>query len=391
MSWNPIKDLITRSRTLMASTYNPFIVSSNGKIISSDNSVTIQEALKNSDIYACVARISSDLAACSFKTSNPYLKKVLDKPQGTMISGYSTWQSMATQMALRGNAYAAITRDTSGEPIRIEPIPNEKVTPTLNDNGDDIVYTVHYDDANRSGDAQYSSANFLHFRLLTTGESSSQYMGISPLTALGQEIGIQTQSNRLSLATLVHAISPSTFLKVPIAHLNKQAKENIRNSFEEQSSGKNAGRAIVVDQSADVVQSTISPDIAKLIANTTFTQDQIAKAFLIPADFLSGKQDAQSNIDQVRSFYQSSLSAYIEPIKEELRTKLGDDIDLDVDSAIDIDHSQLLSHLGDAVSKQVLTSEQAQKILIARKVYPEINEVQSIDLLKGGENTEKQE
>lgn len=377
--WNPIKTLIRRSRDL-ATSPTPFLASPGGRIITNDDHVSIDQALHNSDIFAVFNRVSSDMAACNFKTASEPVKQVLNHPLGNMISKYSFWQSVVWQMMERGNAFAVITeRDDQGNPTRIELVPFEKVRVVLNDNGDDIEYHVHWDDTNRSGDFAYSSKDMLHFRLIVDGEFDTQYMGVSPLMSLAKEVSIQDQSNKLSLATLAHAISPSTFLKVPLAHLNKKAKDNLRESFEQQTTGENAGRAIVVDQSADVVQTQISPDIAKFLENTTFSQDQIAKAFCIPADYLSGKQDAQSNIDQIRSFYQSSLSGYIGPIESELTNKLGTEVKLDVDAAVDIDHSQLLSHLNDMVKNGLINSDQAQKILISRGVFPELTQIEPVE------------
>lgn len=376
MAWHPFKNLIKRARVL-ASPASPFLIASNGQVIQSQT-VDVTVALHNSDIFAVINRVSSDLAACQFITDNPLLKNTLENPMGTLMNGYSVWQAVVVQMMLAGNAYVLITRDENGNPIRLEPIPDEKITATLNDDGNDIIYTVHFDDTNRSGDIEVPSSDMLHFRMVTTGQSDTQYMGVSPLTALTKEVDIQDKSNDLSLATLAHAIMPSTFIKIPFAQLDKKEKESIRSAFEQQTEGKNAGRAIVVDQSADIVTSQISPDIAKFLENTQFSQDQIAKAFCIPADYLSGKQDAQSNIEMIRAFYQSSLSGYIKPIEAELTNKFGTSVRLDVATAIDTDHSSLISTLDNMVKAGTISSEQAQKVLVGRQVFPELTQVEPV-------------
>lgn len=297
----------------------------------------------------------------------------LNHPMGTLINGYNVWQSVVAQMALNGNAYMLIHREgTDGAVTQLEPVPEERVTVTLNDDGSDVFYTVHFDDSNRSGDYKVPSANMLHFRLFVNGQSESQYMGVSPLMSLAKEIDVQDQSNRLALSTLKHALAPTNILSIPQGTLNDKAKDNIRNEFEKANSGENAGRAIVLDQGLSLSQLTVSPDIAKLLANTNFSQAQIAKAFCVPADYLSGKQDEQSSIEQVRSLYQNSLTLYIRPIEDELTSKLGVPVHLDVSTAVDIDHQQLISNIVSLTNSKnpVLSGDDAHQILVDRGVLP---------------------
>lgn len=369
--FNPFTNLIRRSRTLGTHVV-PFLFASNGKPIDDTIDVTPEYALRNSDVFAIVLRVSSDIASCDFITTN-YYKKLLNKPFGNVVSSYSLWQSIIVQLMLYGNAYAWLHKASNGTITSIEPIPYAQVQVALSDNGDDIIYTAHFDDANRNGDVEINSSDMLHFRLLVNGEGGSiQYMGLSPLIALKNEVAIQDKSNKLSLATLAHAISPTNIIKVPEAQLNRDAKNSIREEFERANTGENAGRAVVLDQSADLQQVSISPDIAKFIANTSFSQEQIAKAFCIPADFLSGKQDAQSSIDSIRSFYQSSLSIYFKTIESELTSKLGVDVELDIGGAIDNDHQQVIDNLDKLGKDKLLSSDEVQKILQARNIFPEL-------------------
>lgn len=366
--FNPFKAVIKRSRMLSSSGWSPFFSASNGQVVSV-GPANASVALNNSDVFAVVYRISSDVAACQFES--PTVEYELNNPMGTLINGYNVWQAVVAQMALNGNAYMMIHRE-EGVVTRLEPIPEERVTVTLNDDGSDVFYTVHFDDSNRSGDYNIPSTNMLHFRLFVNGQSESQYMGVSPLMSLSKEIDVQEQSNRLALSTLKHALAPTNILSIPQGALDAEAKDNIRQEFEKANSGENAGRAIVLDQGLSLSQLTVSPDIAKLLANANFSQAQIAKAFCVPADYLSGKQDEQSSIEQVRSLYQNSLTLYIRPIEDELTNKLGAPVHLDVSTAVDIDHQQLISNIVSLTDSKnpVLSGDDARQILVDRGVLP---------------------
>lgn len=212
--FNPFREVIKRSRMLNSNGWSPFFSASNGQIVSV-GPVNASAALNNSDVFAVVYRISSDVAACRFEA--PTIDYRLNNPMGTLINGYNVWQSVVAQMALNGNAYMLIHRKgTDGAVTRLEPVPEERVTVTLNDDGSDVFYTVHFDDSDRSGDYKVPSADMLHFRLFVNGQSESQYMGVSPLMSLTKEIDVQDQSNRLALSTLKHALAPTNILSIPL-------------------------------------------------------------------------------------------------------------------------------------------------------------------------------
>ena len=70
--------------------------------------ITSAIALKNSDVYAVISRVSSDIAGCRFVTNAQPITDVLNAPLGNLMSGFSVWQAMIVQMMLTGNAFAII-------------------------------------------------------------------------------------------------------------------------------------------------------------------------------------------------------------------------------------------------------------------------------------------
>lgn len=263
-------------------------------------------------------------------------------------------------------------------------IPFYQVSITLDNQQNVLYYTVNYGDDR--GQVTYLAADILHFRLFVSGQVATELVGSSPLNSLAKEINIQNYSNQLSLSSLKNAIAPSYTITVPAAKLEPEAKENIRKSFENQNSGSNAGRPIVLDQSAQLDSLQINPDIAKLLNNATFSQTQIAKAFCVPDSYLNGQGDEQSSIEMIRSLYQNSLSLYIRPIESELSLKLGIDIKMDINSAIDVDHQQLISNITKLSTGQspALTPQQAQTILKQAGVFPDLK----VSAVEGGDDND---
>lgn len=261
-----------------------------------------------------------------------------------------------------------ITRDNQGVPTRLEQIPIDQVTITLEDSSKDITYTVNYND--ERGTKDIKSDNMLHFRLFVSGQVSTKYVGVSPLDSLVRELNLQDYSNKMSISMLKNAIAPSYTLTVPEGILGPDAKDKIRTEFEKANAGDNSGRAIVLDQGLQINPLQIDPDVAKLLSNVTFSQTQIAKAFGISDSYLNGQGDEQSSVSMMRSLFIDSLNPYMKAIESELTMKLGQPVNLDIESAVDIDNSDLIDKLVSLAGKSaVLSGTQIRQILSDKEVY----------------------
>lgn len=383
--WNPFKGIF-RSRTLANGT-GPLMVFSGGKI-QTRSSVDVNQAFKNSDVFTVVERISSDIAACRF--SGQQYQALLDNPFHLM-NPYAGWQEVLVQLLLNGNSYVVIHRDKQQKASWLEPVPSDDVTLTLQDNATDIIYHVHYTD--ERADKDYLSADVLHFKLVTPGMDVNQYTGVSPLMALVPELGIQDNSKKLTLASLIHALAPTNIYTTPNAITEPGAKDKIREAFEKANTGDNAGRVMIMDAGAKLETIDVTPNVAKLLDNATFSQTQIAKAFGIPDSYLNGQGDQQSSIEMIRSLYQNALTMYIRPIESELSYKLGAPVKLDVTSAIDVDHQNELNNIVSLSKANLLSPRQAFGLMLANDIMPgltvedtDINLLNKRNTTKGGEN-----
>ncbi|KRM48330.1 phage portal protein [Limosilactobacillus vaginalis DSM 5837 = ATCC 49540] len=300
---------------------------------------------------------------------------------------------MLIQLLLNGNSYVVIHRDKQQKASWLEPVPSDDVSLTLQDNAADIIYHVQYTD--ERADKDYLSADVLHFKLVTPGMDVNQYTGVSPLMALVPELGIQDNSKKLTLTSLIHALAPTNIYTTPNAITEPGAKDKIREAFEKANTGDNAGRVMIMDAGAKLETIDVTPNVAKLLDNATFSQTQIAKAFGIPDSYLNGQGDQQSSIEMIRSLYQNALTMYIRPIESELSYKLGAPVKLDVTSAIDVDHQNELNNIVSLSKANLLSPRQAFGLMLANDIMPGLTvEDSDINLLKlnkknttkGGEN-----
>lgn len=328
MAINPFPRLNIRSQSL-PSGYTPFTVE--GNTIIPEPVVNAETAIKNSDIFSVISLISSQLASINYVMDEPF-KGVFDHPNDK-INAYGFWTSVINQMLLTGNAYVAIRRK-KGIPVEFEEIPYGNVQVILGDNNGDLTYQVSYNDERDSEVIQ--SGDMLHFRIFVTGNPLYQYIGTSPLQALVNELSFQSLSSKLSVNTLKNFIAPSLAITVPKAQLTKEVKDYIRDSFQEQYSGANQGKPVVLDQSATVeAMPTIDAKTAEYLNNVDWTRTQVSKVFGIPENYLNGQGDQQSSLDQSASMFISSFNRYIKPFVSELEQKFGVPVKTDLDPIVD--------------------------------------------------------
>lgn len=349
MAWFKFGRHHTRNMALASQSLSPFFVTNDGRVIVS-KTLSPSSALQNSDIYAIVSRISSNIAGMKFRTKNTLLQQAIDQPS-KLINGFSFWQKVVTQMLLTGNSYVLIERDGNQVPRHFIQVPAGNVQINIlskkaGDKLDDIVYTVTLDEDN-GNHFTVPSSEMLHFRCLVSGSDSQTngYCGVSPLISLAQEASIQDSSNKLADAALSHAIAPSYVIKLPKNEMEDAYKENFRAAIEKMTSGKNAGRAIVLDASMDLQPLQVNPNVDSLLSNTSFSQKQISKAFGIPVEYLNGTGDEQSSIQMMASLYVNGLAPYVKSILSEMSLKFGVEVRADFSSLADVDHQQLVSNI----------------------------------------------
>ncbi|WP_419154101.1 phage portal protein [Weissella viridescens] len=341
----------------------PFI-SQNGVLIP-NKPISANVALRNSDIYSVIALISSDLAGADFISENRVVD-VLNNPISHLNNRYNFWQTVIINLLLNGNAFVQIERDKTGTVVQLRHIPVGCVS--INLEKDNLTYEVSaFDDFE---DEVISEKDMLHFKIMAYGEVNGVFnlIGRSPLEALSAELMQQDNANRLAISTLKNAINPTNLIKIPEGILSEEAKNNVRENFEKANMGENAGRTLVLDQSADFQTVSINADIAKFLNNLDWNKQQVAKVFGIPSSFLEGKGDAQSSLEMTAQLYVNGLNRYIEPILAELNQKLGGGIRIDKGDIMDYSRSTLRGDIITWVEEGILSADEARKLLVKKGV-----------------------
>lgn len=257
-------------------------------------SFTSVRALRNSDVFAAVRIIASDIASSPIqlvKNNMPQaddeLVKLLNEKPNSEMDGWHFKFALAVNMLLNGNSFAEIKRN--GEKVEeLHLLPNSSVTVTQLDNG-----TLSYQIGDKK--RRVKSSDILHFKYFT----QDGLTGLPPLYALRDELKIQQAGNRTLHNFFTRGVSGSGILKVHKSDLDGSAKNAIREKFEEAngaSSGDNALRTIILDETMDYKTLEINTDVLKLINSNDWNTKQIAKAFGVPIERLGVENEHSSTV-----------------------------------------------------------------------------------------------
>ena len=176
----------------------------------SDTYISAKEALKNSDRYSAIFQLSGDLASSRIISSKTRYQGIIDNP--TLTSNkHAFWQAIFAQLLLGGEAFIYRWRNINGIDHHWEYLRPSQVSAYLLDDGSGLIYNITFDEPKIGVKMNVPQNDVLHFRLLSKNGGMT---GISPLSALSNELNIKNDSNKLTRAALSQAIMAPGILKI---------------------------------------------------------------------------------------------------------------------------------------------------------------------------------
>ena len=314
---------------------------------SNDSSVFVGAgALRNSDVFAAINIIANDLASNRILVpkSSVLETRLNDKPNANM-SGRDFKFALAAQMLLSGNSFALITEDG------FQFIPNSQMTVQQDDVTGELTY-IYTPNGQRS--RQIAPDNILHFKSFTQDGA----VGISPLYALQDEIGLQKKGNNLLKGFFD---SPSrNVLQVHKTDLSSDAKANIRSKFEQ--ANKGALSTVILDDSMSLQGLEVDTGLLKAVSTNEFSTQKIASCFGLPQSMLN-VEEVHSSASQVASqYYQHSIYRYMDCFTSELAFKLNKQVVYD-DSKLTTNKQQDIENVIELTKAGVYTPQEAKQKL----------------------------
>jgi HK97 family phage portal protein len=323
------------------------VQSASGLLISQGTAMTV------SAVYACVRRIAADVARCTPSlyelNTDGSRKTITNHPIGKLFNSpnrQQTWFEWMEQTIvgylLRGNGYAPIRRDDSGEVTELIPV-NPDAVLVLEASDGSVFYNV-----NRLGLWQIamlrdfpvaiSSEDMFHLRGLTFNALVSvSTIGLGR-DAVGLSMALEQQANRY----IGNGARPATWLKTSKV-LSEVVAKRLKAQFDDNHAGvQNVGKTVVLEEGLEPVALQLTSVDLEFIQQRNFSVLEICRFFGVPPHKVyadTGRQAAMNIPQQDQDYANSTVSQHLDRFEDRFRWTFG----LDKEGIyLDLDESQLL-------------------------------------------------
>ena len=333
----------------------------------SDKYVDARTALKNSDIYSIVFQLSADLANGELKADAPRAQGILNNPTETS-NAHAFWQSMFAQLLLGGECFAYRWRNQNGTDMAWEYLRPSQVTPFLLEDGSGLIYNLNFDEPEIGVMEAVPQSDVIHIRLLSQNGGKT---GVSPLSALANELQIKDRSNKLTLSALGRSILAPGILSIKHGGLlSDEDKASRSRKFMKQTSDSKNG-PIVLDDLEEYTPLEVKSNVAQLLNQVSWTGAQIAKVYGVSDSIINGQGDQQSSVQMMGDTYVKSLARYAKAVTGELNNKLSANINLDLRPAIDPLGDNYATTISNLRKNGALAANQTAWLLRENGYFPE--------------------
>ena len=287
-------------------------------------------AMQVSTVYACVsllARVISSLPLMVYETMPDGRRKlardsrlwmVLHSRPNDVMTPRDFWSTMIMHWAMRGNAYAQIIRDSSGDLISLWPLSPDQTEVFVDKNGqvaykyqkDGQTYILGLDDV-------------FHIKDIGNG-----LIGLSKLSFMSSSVKEATDTQKFATANAENYGKPSGILTVD--HILKKDKngvnerDRIRQSLYDFRTG-GSSKIVVLEADMKFNPVTLTPEESQLIENRRFSVEEICRWFGVPPVLIgaSGATTWGSGISEITSgFVKFTIGPMLVSIEQALRSRV---------------------------------------------------------------------
>jgi len=288
--------------------------------------VTEENALTYSAVWSAVRIISETIAGLGWhllqragqakeRIYEHPVARILQQPNPEMRS-FTTREVMQAWALTWGNGYAEIERDLMGRPVRIWPIPPDRVS-AKRDEGNNLIYIVM--NADGTG-VEIPSRDMFHLK----GLGWDGLTGYSVIAFAARSLGLGIAAEEFGAGFFGNGASLGGVLEHP-GTLDEDGRKNLRESWQNMYSGPySAGKTALLEEGMSYKSIGIPPDDAQFLETRKFQITDVARWFRVPPHKLADLERATfSNIEEQNiDFVQDTVVPWALRWEEEADAKL---------------------------------------------------------------------
>lgn len=291
----------------------------------SGQAVNEKTAMSIAAVHACVRVISEGLATMPLR--------LLDKSGGVKVqdtksaaarlikepnpfqTGFQFRKQIIATAVLKGNGYAYIFRNNSGQPTAIMPLQGSvTVTPVIS--GGELYYQVTGERLKGIPDV-VSAYDMIHIKGLCLTNS---FEAISPITYHAQTLGIDLAAQGALAATF--KTGSKKFIVKSDDSWNVEQQQFTKNSIEKVLA--NESNTITVPSGVNMETISLTPAEAGYLDAHEISAQDVARMFGVPASMIGADSNAnKSSVEQDwLNFLNNTLAPWAENVEQELEMKM---------------------------------------------------------------------
>jgi HK97 family phage portal protein len=281
-------------------------------------------ALQIAAVWACVERRAAVIASLPFFVYQTVkgqkelarmsrLYALLHDSPNNRMTPYEFWRAMIMNHDLRGNAYARIERDDTGEALALWPMPADQVRPFVMDDG-----TMLYEYRLDGSIAILAEENVLHLKNLGNGT-----VGLSKLDFMRATTDEAAKAQTSASKLFGNGGKPTGVLMVDNV-LKQEQRDQIQKRFAEMASGP-VSRLYVLEANMKYQQLSMLPEDMELLDTRRFTVEEICRWFDVPPVLVhhSNTTTWGSGIEQiVDGFYKLTIRPMLVSVEQAIRKRV---------------------------------------------------------------------
>ena len=295
---------------------------------SSGKTVTVDNAMHLSAVWACVRIISTSVAGLPLgvyqrdadggrKDARDFaIYDVIHNSPNEDMTAFQFWQAMVSAMLLRGNAFAEILR-IGGRVVALDFLLPSRVDLDLDGDG-----RIEYWYSPRKGPRRkIERADMLHIPAF----SLDGRVGLSAIRYGADVFGSAMSADDAANGTFKNGLLPAVAFKIDRT-LKPEQREEFRDYVKQVSGALNAGRSPVLEQGITPETIGINPVDAQLLESRAYSTEEICRWFGVPP-WMVGKTDSGSNWgtgleQQMIAFLTFSISSVTNQIQQCINKRL---------------------------------------------------------------------
>lgn len=246
--------------------------------------MTPEQAVKNSNVYACVSILADDVAKLPIHTfmradrnrgmQHPVAKLLYERPN-PLMTAFTFKQTLEMHIGLYGNGYAYIDWGKDGYPRALWPLDPVNTTVELELATGRLLY--HTQDA-RGNTYTLTPDSVLHFKTM----SRDGYIGTPPWRTLLDELNSQNETKKFISQFYKNGTLSGGVLQSE-SKLNQQAKDVMREEWSKRYGGTDhAGKIVILDAGLEYKPLGMQLDQAQFLETQKFGITEVAKVYRVP-------------------------------------------------------------------------------------------------------------